>query len=197
MANKDKLITKDQIEHAKSLYEQDPTYFCNYFKVNMQRGYSIPDICKTLDISQKTVSSWQNKYLEFRQAIIEGRTSAIECAENKLMQLINGATYVTRKKEIIKGINGTETKITEQTVHTQPSFLAIRFLLLNLRKDKWQAENRIEAQQDLLSIIQNASEQELIAVKNALLEARQKKSMQIEKPAEKKVNEVTVNEQQS
>ena len=196
MANKDKLINRTQIENARTLYEQDPTYFCDYFKVNMQRGYSIDDICKTLDISPKTISSWQNKYLEFKQAIIEGRTSAIECAENKLMQLINGSTYITRKKEITNGINGKETKIVEQTVHTQPNFQAIRFLLLNLRKDKWQSENRIEAQQDLLSIIQNASEQELIAVKNALIEARKNKAI-LNKPAEKKVNEITVEEKQN
>ena len=186
----EKLINKKQLEKSRSLYEQDPNYYCEYFKTNLQRGYSINDICKTLEIHPTTISNWKEEYLEFRQALVEGKTPAIECAENRLMQLINGSVYVNRKKEIVNGINGKETKITEQTVHTQPNFNAIRFLLVNLRKDKWQSENQIEAQQDLLSIIQNASEAELIAVKNALIEARNKK--QIQKPAEKKVNEIEV-----
>lgn len=182
-------FNKQQLELAKSVYEQDPNYYCEYFKVNMQRGYSVKDICKTLNISESTVSRWQTDYLEFRQAITEGRTPAIECAENKLMQLVNGFYYRNTKKEVSNGINGKETKIVEQKTFVPPSIHAIRFLLVNLRKDKWQSENRIEAQQDLLSIIQNASEAELVAVKNALIEARNKK--QIDKPAEeKKVNEV-------
>ena len=44
-----------------------------------------------------------------------------------------------------------------------------------MRRDRWLPESRIEAQQDLLSLIQNASEKELLEVKQALIEARQKK----------------------
>ena len=172
--------TEAKLRNRESLYEQDPLFYCEYFKVNLQRGYTLDEIRETLGFSHFCIDQWREKYLEFEQALVEGRTPQIECAENRLLQLVNGFTYIKKKKEITKNYAGEEeVKTTEETITIPPSFHAVRFFLLNLRRDKWSAENKIEAQQDLLSLIQNASENELKAVRQALLEARAKKALTI------------------
>lgn len=163
----------------RDIYSNDPRFFCDYFKFNLQRGYQYSEICQSLGITTRTANNWKNIHLEFEQAVFEGRQSAVEVAENKLMQLVNGFTVVDKKKEIIKTDDGISTKITETTHFIPPNIVAIKFYLVNMRRDKWLPESRIEAQQDLLSLIQNASEKELLEVKNALIEARTKKIIDV------------------
>lgn len=160
---------------TRDIYSNDPRFFCDYFKFNLQRGYQYSEICESLGITTRTAHNWENLHLEFQQAIFEGRQNAVEVAENKLMQLVNGFTVVDKKKEIIKTGDEISTKITEITHFIPPNIVAIKFFLVNMRRDRWLPESRIEAQQDLLSLIQNASEKELLEVKQALIEARQKK----------------------
>lgn len=169
----------EKVETNRDIYSHDPRFYCDYFKHNMQRGYQYSEICETLGITERTARNWENEHEAFHQAVIEGRQNQVEVAENKLLQLVNGFTIVDRKKEIIKASDEVQTKITEITHHIPPNIVAIKFFLVNMRRDKWLPEARIEAQQDLLSLIQNASEKELIEVKNALIEARKKKVIDV------------------
>lgn len=178
MSDKKVEIVEEQI---RDLYATDPKFYCDYFKHNMQRGYSFEQVCDSLNITTRTARNWINRHSEFELAIMEGRLPQVEVAENKLLQLVNGFSYVEKKKEKITFSNGESSfKITETTRHIPPNAVAIKFLLVNLARNKWLSESRIEAQQDLLSMLQNASEKELLEVKQALLKAKESKSKQID-----------------
>lgn len=112
-------------------------------------GYTIPEICQQVGISESTYHEWKASKPEFSEAIKKAKSAFLELlsveAKKSLMKKVKGyeveetkTVYVDsgRKNEDGKSIP----KVKEQTKvmkHIQPDTAAIIFTLTNTDPDNW------------------------------------------------------------
>lgn len=102
-----------------------------------REGFSIPQVCRYLGITEHTFYNWKSTYPEFEAATIEGREAADYTVENALYKRATGFQYAERK--IIKK-NGevVQEEIYQKQALPDPTSCAI--WLNNRQPEKWKKE---------------------------------------------------------
>lgn len=96
-------------------------------------GATDKDLAEALEVTEKTINLWKEKYPEFLQSIKEGKAQADAEVASKLF---HRATGYEHPEDDIRAING-EIVITPTIKHYAPDTTAAIFWLKNRRPDLW------------------------------------------------------------
>ena len=103
----------------------------DYIKAASATFYTQKDMCRDLDISEKTFISLKNKHPEIQQAISDGEAILLKDLFSALKLKAMGHKEKTTSKTMRKNpIGGTETKVTEDEKYYPPDFEVIKYILI-------------------------------------------------------------------
>ena len=103
----------------------------DYIKAASATFYTQKDMCRDLDISEKTFISLKNKHPEIQQAISDGEAILLKDLFSALKLKALGHKEKTTSKTMRKNpIGGTETKVTEDEKYYPPDFEVIKYILI-------------------------------------------------------------------
>ncbi len=113
----------------------------------LKLGWKINCICEFMEITHRTWDNWMKKYLEFREAVNEGKSEfATEKVENKLIKRCMGYNYIKSREEVVNDVvianDGSQIpierlKTVKQEVHVPPNVSAISKFLAARMPDKY------------------------------------------------------------
>ena len=103
----------------------------DYIKAASATFYTQKEMCRDLDISEKTFISLKNKHPEIQQAISDGEAILLNDLFSALKIKAMGHKEKTTSKSMRKNpIGGTETKVTEEEKYYPPDFEVIKYILI-------------------------------------------------------------------
>ena len=103
----------------------------DYIKAASATFYTQKDMCRDLDISEKTFILLKNKHPEIQQAISDGEAILLKDLFSALKLKAMGHKEKTTSKTMRKNpIGGTETKVTEDEKYYPPDFEVIKYILI-------------------------------------------------------------------
>jgi transposase len=110
-----------------------------------QEGFTDLQIAKKLGICKQTFYSYQKKYPEFRDAILNGKIKTDDDVEQSLLKRASGYDIEEKHTEI-KIINGEAKPVSIKTIkkHIPASETAIIFWLKNRRPERWRDGKHID-----------------------------------------------------
>lgn len=117
-------------------------------------GFTDADVAYALNRSPSTIGVWKKKYPQFRKAMEEGKSIAVNYLVAQGMRAAAGYDYTeSNEKYTIK----TDEDGVEHTVcvgksvynkHQSPDAKLLMFLLSNLSPDKWRISHKIDIRED-------------------------------------------------
>ena len=103
----------------------------DYIKAASATFYVQKEMCRDLDISEKTFISLKNKHPEIQQAISDGEAALLKDLFSALKIKALGHKEKTTSKSIEKNpLGGTKTKINEDEKYYPPDFEVIKYILI-------------------------------------------------------------------
>ena len=103
----------------------------DYIKAASATFYTQKEMCRDLDISEKTFISLKNKHPEIQQAISDGEAILLNDLFSALKTKALGHKEKTTSKSIEKNpLGGTKTKINEDEKYYPPDFEVIKYILI-------------------------------------------------------------------
>lgn len=129
-------------------------------------SFTIPEICKDVDIAESTYHKWYSEKLEFSEAVDEAKQkfneNLIPEAKRSLKKLVTGYTVTETKtvtvdtgkkndndKPIVKVKEHSKTE-----KHIQPNFNAVAFALTNQDPENW--KHRLDSKVDMKAEIKGS-----------------------------------------
>ena len=103
----------------------------DYIKSASASFYTQKDMCRDLNISEKTFTILKNKHPEIQQAMDEGSNLLLKDMFNALMLRAKGHKEKVTIKSMEKNpLGGTKTKAVEEEKYYPPDFEAIKYILI-------------------------------------------------------------------
>ena len=103
----------------------------DYIKSASASFYTQKDMCRDLNISEKTFTILKNKHPEIQQAMDEGSNLLLKEMFNALMLRAKGHKEKVTTKSMEKNpLGGTKTKAVEEEKYYPPDFEAIKYILI-------------------------------------------------------------------
>ena len=103
----------------------------DYIKAASATFYTQKEMCRDLDISEKTFIALKNKHSEIQQAISDGEAILLKDLFSALKTKALGHKEKTTSKSIEKNpLGGTKTKINEDEKYYPPDFEVIKYILI-------------------------------------------------------------------
>jgi len=107
-------------------------------------GMTDVQIAEELEISEKTLNNWKEKYPEFLQSMSRGKNQIDDQVESALLKKALGYEYDDEKPFQFQG---GPVKVTYKKI-VDPDYNSIRLWLLNRRPKKWRDKVHIEDDTD-------------------------------------------------
>jgi transposase len=118
------------------------------------QGFTVPQICKTWQISTKTFYKWLKEHKELKAACEKGRDFwSTETGEKNLLKLAEGYDYYERVYEIPRNGKGKKQPdgkdpkpvlVKKTKKHMAPSLGAIMAILVNRMPKRWQHASKLQ-----------------------------------------------------
>ena len=103
----------------------------DYIKSASASFYTQKDMCRDLNISEKTFTILKNKHPEIQQAMDEGSNLLLKEMFNALMLRAKGHKEKVTTKSMEKNpLGGTKTKAVEEEKYYPPDFETIKYILI-------------------------------------------------------------------
>jgi len=109
-------------------------------------GFSNEDIAWAFGVSKSAITSWQNKYSQFRKAIEEGRDVAKGHLVAKAFMAACGYDYVESNEKYDAEGNLVGRSVFNKQQPPNPKL--VMWLLCNLDPDNWRSEHKITVEHD-------------------------------------------------
>jgi len=130
-------VTSAETKANQTKYTKNALFYINKARELAEKGYGDRDICKGLGISMQTYYNWQKKYIEFRDAILEGKEPIDHEVENALFKKTQGYWVDIEEDIIVDGPNGSTTTKKIAKKYYAPDTIACIFWLKNRQPEKW------------------------------------------------------------
>lgn len=105
-----------------------------------ERGFTDKEICKAVDVPERTLNNWKNRHPEFWQSLKEWKSRADEKVERSLYERACGYSHPEDK---IFCNNG-EVIVESTTKHYPPDTTAAIFWLKNRNPEAWRDRSVVE-----------------------------------------------------